>query len=409
MSKSQTITCPNCNKPFKIDEAGYADILKQVRDSEFNEEIHERLAVAEKEKQVAIRLAEEKTKNQLQAEIAKKDAELATLTSKLEVSETDKKLALSEAIGKLEKERDELSSKLSTTDIEKKLAVSEATEKLKDGYEERINTLESDLKTANSAVELYKDMKPKLSTKMLGETLEQHCETAFEQLRSTGAFGNAQFGKDNDASTGSKGDYIYREVNDEGVELLSIMFEMKNESDTTTTKQKNKDFFKELDKDRNEKKCEYAVLVSLLEADSELYNGITDVSHEYPKMYIVRPQFFVPIITLLRNAAFSSLQYKSELALMRSQNVDITNFEEQLNDFRDSFGRSYRLASERFQDAVANIDKSIAQLQKTKENLLKSEDHYRIANNKADDLTVKKLTRNNPTMKSKFEELKDKN
>jgi hypothetical protein len=254
----------------------------------------------------------------------------------------------------------------------------------------------------------YKDMKAKLSTKMVGETLEQHCETEFEKLRAT-AFQRADFGKDNDASSGSKGDYIYRETDEHGTEIISIMFEMKNEGDETATKKRNEDFLAELHKDRVQKHCEYAVLVSLLEADSELYNtGIVDVSHKHPKMYVVRPQFFIPIITLLRNAALNSLQYKSELALVRAQNIDVTNFETQLNDFRDSFGRSYRLASERFQDAVASIDRSIAQLQKTKENLLKSEDHYRIANNKAEDLSVKKLTRGNPTMQAKFKETNEK-
>jgi len=423
------IKCPHCRKAFKVDEAGFADILKQVRDGEFARELHERLEMAEKDKASAVKLAEETTKNAFQAEVARrdselaeikaqrdaavnelkaeKDAEIARLQAKVDSAETERKLAVSEAVSKVEKERDELSNKLSTTGMEKKLAVTEAVDELKERYEERIGSLESDLKTANSAVALYKDMKTKLSTKMLGETLEQHCEIAFEQLRSTGAFKAAKFGKDNDASSGSKGDYIYREFDENGVELISIMFEMKNEADTTATKHRNRDFFKELDKDRTEKKCEYAVLVSMLESDSELYNGITDVSHEYSKMYVVRPQFFVPIITLLRNASFSSMQYKSELALVRAQNIDITNFEDQLNDFRDSFGRSYRLASERFQDAVASIDKSIAQLQKTKENLLKSEDHYRISNNKADDLTVKKLTRGNPTMAAKFNELKN--
>ena len=250
----------------------------------------------------------------------------------------------------------------------------------------------------------YKDMKAKLSTKMVGETLEQHCEIEFEKLRAS-AFQRAEFGKDNDASSGSKGDYIYRETDERGTEIISIMFEMKNENDETATKKTNESFLKELDKDRREKRCEYAVLVSLLEADNELYNtGIVDKSHVFEKMYVVRPQFFIPIITLLRNAALNSLKYKQELALVQSQNIDVTNFESQLSDFRDSFGRSYRLASERFSDAVASIDKSIAQLQKTKENLLKSEDHYRIANNKADELTVKKLTRNNPTMREKFEQ-----
>lgn len=423
------IICPHCKKAFKIDEAGYADILKQVRDHEFEQTLHERLEIAEKDKVSAVKLAEETTKNELQAEVSKKDAELAEikaqrdaavnelkaekdaeiarLQAKVEAAETEKKLAVNEAVSVVVKERDDLSNKLQATEMEKKLAVTEAVDELKEGYEERISDLEGDLKTANSAVELYKDMKTKLSTKMLGETLEQHCEIAFEQLRATGAFKNAQFGKDNDATSGSKGDYIYREFDDSGVELISIMFEMKNEADQTATKHKNRDFFKELDKDRKEKKCEYAVLVSMLEAESELYSGITDVSHEYPKMYVVRPQFFVPVIGLLRNAASSALQYKSELALVRAQNIDITNFEDQLNDFRDSFGRNYRLASEKFKTAIDSIDKSIAQLQKTKENLLRSEDNLRIANNKAEDLSVKKLTRGNPTMAAKFSELKD--
>ena len=251
----------------------------------------------------------------------------------------------------------------------------------------------------------YKDMKAKLSTKMVGETLEQHCEIEFEKLRAT-AFQNATFGKDNDASSGSKGDYIYRENDEHGTEIISIMFEMKNENETTATKHKNDDFLKELDKDRREKKCEYAVLVSLLESDNDLYNnGIVDKSHVYQKMYVIRPQFFIPMITLLRNAALNSLKYKSELALVREQNIDVTNFENQLNDFRDSFGRNYRLASDKFKTAIDSIDKSIAQLQKTKENLIRSEDNLRIANNKADELTVKKLTRNNPTMQAKFMDL----
>jgi hypothetical protein len=422
------IICPHCKKAFKIDEAGYADILKQVRNQEFNNELHERLAAAEKEKDNAIKLAEEKTRNVLQADLAKKntelaelrsqneslltrltaekDSEIASLKAKLESTETEKKLAVTEVlhrtekerddlVRKLEKERDELANRLQNKDTEHKLQESS----IKDRYE-------TELKSKDEMIAYYKDMKAKLSTKMVGETLEQHCEIEFEKLRST-AFQRASFGKDNDASGGSKGDYIYKEVDENDTEIISIMFEMKNESDETATKKKNEDFLKELDKDRREKGCEYAVLVSLLENDSELYNtGIVDKSHLYEKMYVVRPQFFIPIITILRNAAMNSLQYKSELAMVRAQNIDITNFEDQLNDFRDSFGRSYRLASERFQDAVASIDKSIAQLQKTKENLLKSEDHYRIANNKAEDLSVKKLTRGNPTMQQKFDELR---
>jgi hypothetical protein len=354
------------------------------------------LEAAEKDTANAAQLAEEKTKNQLQADIAKRDSELAELRSKIGAAETNKKLALNEAVNKLEKERDELANKLEIKDTETKLLESS----LKGKYE-------SELKSKDEMIAYYKDMKAKLSTKMVGETLEQHCEYEFNRLRAT-AFQNAYFEKDNDAQDGSKGDYIYLERDEADNEIISIMFEMKNEGDETATKKKNEDFLRELDKDRVEKRCEYAVLVSLLEADSDLYNsGIVDVSHKYPKMYVIRPQFFIPIITLLRNAAMNSLKYKSELALVKAQNIDVTNFEDQLNDFRDSFGRSYRLASERFQDAVSSIDKSISQLQKTKENLLKSEDHYRIANNKADDLSVKKLTRGNPTMASKFTELKN--
>ena len=423
------IICPHCKKAFKIDEAGFADILKQVRDHQFEEELRERVASFERDKESAVLLAEEKTKNQLAADLAKrdaeiadlkaratakikelqaereltstkitaeKDAELAQLRAQLQSSETEKQLALSEAVGKVEKERDQIANELKSKDTEKRLLESS----LKDKYE-------NELRSKDEMIAYYKDMKAKLSTKMVGETLEQHCEIEFEKLRAT-AFQNATFGKDNDASSGSKGDYVYRETDENGTEIISIMFEMKNENDETATKKTNVSFLKELDKDRNEKKCEYAVLVSLLEADNELYNvGIVDKSHEYKKMYVIRPQFFIPMITLLRNAALNSLKYKSELALVRSQNIDVTNFESQLDDFRDSFGRSYRLASERFSDAVANIDKSIAQLQKTKENLLKSEDHYRIANSKVDDLSVKKLTRGNSTMQAKFADLKD--
>lgn len=421
------VVCPHCKKAFKVDEAGFADILKQVRDHEFERDLLERLEIMEKEKASAVLLAEAKTKNELQAEAARKDAEiaelraakeaaaaelrsekelalaqlaskkeaeLAELKAKLQSTETEKKLAVTEAVTVVEKQRDELASELRSKDTEKQLLETS----LKDKYL-------SELKTKDEMIAYYKDMKAKLSTKMVGETLEQHCEIEFEKLRAT-AFKRAVFGKDNDASSGSKGDYIYRETDENGTEIISIMFEMKNENDETSSKKTNESFLKELDKDRREKSCEYAVLVSLLEADNELYNGgIVDKSHVYDKMYVVRPQFFIPIITLLRNAALNSLKYKSELALVRAQNIDVTNFEGQLNDFRDSFGRNYRLASEKFSVAIESIDKSIAQLQKTKENLLRSEDNLRIANNKADELTVKKLTRGNPTMAAKFSEL----
>lgn len=391
------IICPNCKKAFKIDEAGFADILKQVRDHTFDKELHDRTELLERDKESAVKLAEEKTKNELQADSTKKDTEIARLTAKLESAETEKELALTQAINKIEKERDALANNLESKDSEKMLL----EVSLKDKYE-------NELKTKDELIERYKDMKLKLSTKMLGETLEQHCETEFNKLRAT-AFPNAYFEKDNDATTGSKGDYIYRETDETGNEIISIMFEMKNEGDETATKKKNEDFLKELDKDRTEKSCEYAVLVTLLEADDELYNtGIVDASHKYSKMYIIRPQFFIQMITLLRNAAMNSMRYKTELALVKAQNIDVTNFENQLDDFRDSFGRNYRLASDKFKTAIDSIDKSIIQLQKTKENLQRSEDNLRIANNKAEDLTIKKLIRGNPTMTAKFDELKDK-
>lgn len=421
------IICPHCKKAFKVDEAGFADILKQVRDKQFDKELHERLEIAEREKASAVKLAESNLKNTLQEELAKKDkeladlkaekdrnlaeqlakkeAELADMKSKLDKAEVEQKLSVTEAVKKIEKERDELASDLKTKETEKQLLEKSLLEK----YTADLKTKEDIIKMKDEEIALRKDMKLKLSTKMVGETLEQHCETEFNKLRAT-AFQNAYFEKDNDASSGNKGDYVYRELDDAGNEIISIMFEMKNEGDETATKKKNEDFLPKLDKDRTEKKCEYAVLVSLLEADNELYNtGIVDVSHKHPKMYVIRPQFFIPIITLLRNAALNSMKYKSELALVKAQNIDVTNFEDQLNDFRDSFGRNYRLASEKFATAIDSIDKSIAQLQKTKENLLRSEDNLRIANNKADDLTVKKLTRGNPTMTAKFEELSNGN
>lgn len=423
------IICPHCKKAFKIDEAGFADILKQVRDHEFAKELHEREELLKADKESAVRLAEEKTKNALKDELSKKDAEVASLRAekelvvselnsqkdaeiarlqaKVDSADTDRKLAVTEAVTKVEKERDDLGNKLQSTELEKRLAVTEAVDALKDGYDERVNALEGKLKTAESAVALYKDMKTKLSTKMLGETLEQHCEIAFEQLRATGAFRNAKFGKDNDASSGSKGDYIYREFDENGVEIISIMFEMKNEADETATKHKNKDFIKELDKDRNEKKCEYAVLVSMLEADSELYTGITDVSHEYPKMYVVRPQFFIPIITVLRNAAFSSLKYKAELAVVKNQELDITNFEETVMGVAKYLDDNYTAAHDKFDNAIKSIDDAIKKLEKTKEFLQGSEKYLRLASERTDKLSVKRLTRGNPTMTGKFAELED--
>lgn len=398
------IICPNCKKTFKVDEAGFADILKQVRDHKFEEELNERLSIAEKEKNNAIKLAEANIKNTLQTDIAKKDTELAEMRSKINNVELEKKLAVSDAVNKIEKERDELAGELKNKNTEKQLLETS----LKEKYATELKTKDDIIKMKDEEIALRKDMKLKLSTKMIGETLEQHCETEFNKLRATG-FQNAYFEKDNDSKTGSKGDYIYRETDKAGNVIISIMFEMKNEGDKTATKKKNEDFLHELDKDRTEKKCEYAVLVTLLEAENDLYNtGIVDVFHKYPKMYIVRPQFFIPIITILRNAAINSLEYKAELALVRSQNVDITKFEEDMNMFKDGFSRNFDLASRKFKNAIDEIDKTITHLQKTKEELTSSENNLRLANNRVEDLTIKRLTRGNPTMKAKFAELNSK-
>ena len=417
------LICPNCKKEFKVDEAGFADILKQVRDHQFEEEIQSRLALAEKDKESAIKLAEATIKNSLQEQLAKKDQELAELKAKKEIelsqklsqkenellqlkakidnTEVAKKLAVNEAVQKVQKERDNLENDLKTKELEKQ----NLANSLKQQFSTELQNKDVIIKYKDEEIARVKDMKSKLSTKMLGETLEQHCETEFNKLRST-AFQRSYFEKDNDSKTGSKGDFIYRETDEAGNEIISIMFEMKNEGDETATKKKNEDFFKELDKDRNEKKCEYAVLVSLLETESEYYNsGIVDVSHKYSKMYVVRPQFFIPIITLLRNAAMNSIQYKAELALVRSQNIDITNFEEKMNNFKDGFARNYDLASRKFKDAIDGIDKTIKELEKTKAALVSSENNLRLANEKTEDLTIKKLTHNNPTMKSKFDDL----
>ena len=418
------IICPNCKKAFKVDEAGFADILKQVRDHQFQEELENRLALAEKDKESAIKLAEANLKNKLQEVLAQKDkelielrakaekdlaeklaqkeAELASAKAKLENAETEKKLSVTEAVKKIEKERDDLANSLDKKETEKELL----EKSLKEKFDAELKTKDEIIKMKDEEIALRKDMKLKLSTKMVGETLEQHCETEFNKLRAT-AFQNAYFEKDNDSSGGSKGDFIYREIDEHGNEIVSIMFEMKNESDATASKKKNEDFFKELDKDRNDKKCEYAVLVSLLEAESEYYNsGIIDVSHKFSKMYVVRPQFFIPIITLLRNAAMNSMQYKAELSLIRNQNIDITNFEDNINKFKEGFAKNYELASKKFKIAIDEIDKTIDHLYKTKEALLSSENNLRLANNKAEDLTIKKLTYNNPTMKLKFDEIK---
>jgi len=388
------IICPHCHKAFKIDESGYADIIKQVRDKEFEKQLSERLSLAEQDKRNAIELTETKVTNKLQSELLIKEAEIVRLNGDLKSIENNQKLTITQAVNEIERDRDKLRNELDQAKLEKQLS----EKSLKERYETQI-------KDRDDAIERLRDLKARLSTKMVGETLEQHCETEFNRLRAT-AFPKAYFEKDNNAQGGSKGDYIFRDSDDNGTEIVSIMFEMKNECDETSTKKKNEDFLKELDKDRTEKRCEYAVLVSLLEPESELYNsGIVDVSHRYPKMYVVRPQFFIPIITLLRNAAQNSLKYKNELALVRAQNIDITNFETKLDEFKSGFGRNYRLASEKFQTAIDEIDKTITHLQKTKAALLGSENNLRLANEKADELTVKKLTTGNPTMEAKFSKL----
>lgn len=390
------VICPHCSKAFKIDETGYADILKQIRDREFDEQLHKRLAIAEQEKRTAVELAKAQLSTALEREIAKKDQTIERYKSTIESSELARKLAISEAVQTISSERDGLKIKLEQSRLEKQLAESA----LKDKYE-------TQLKDRDHAIERLRDMKAKLSSKLLGETLEQHCETEFNRLRAT-AFPNAYFEKDNDARSGSKGDYVFREFDSEGTEVVSVMFEMKNENIRSTSKSRNEDFLKELDRDRNEKSCEYAILVSMLEPDSDLYNsGIVDVSHRYPRMYIVRPQFFIPIITLLRNAAQKSLAYKRELAVVKAQNIDITHFEAELESFKNGFAKNYDLATRRFQTAIDEIDKSIDHLQKTKEALLGTDRNLRLANDKAQDVTIKKLTRGNPTMAAKFKALRE--
>ena len=411
----QEIKCPKCGEIFQVDESGYASIVKQVRDKEFTKEIESRKAQFESEKDNAVQLAKleaeklfneklSKKETELAETEVKKDKEIAELKNKLANFDKDKELEINKLMTKLNNELTEKESHITTLKGEKALTEKECQLKeqsLKEQYEEK-------LRFKDEEIARYKDFKSKLSTKMVGESLEQHCEIEFNQLRATG-FKNAYFEKDNDAKTGSKGDYIYRDKDAEGIEFISIMFEMKNEMDTTSTKKKNEDFLKELDKDRREKNCEYAILVSLLEPESELYNaGIVDMSHRYPKMYVIRPQFFIPIITLLRNAAGNSLEYKRELEIIKAQNVDVSNFEAEMNDFKDKFSRNFRLASEKFQKAIEEIDKTIDHLQKTKEALLSSENNLRLANNKAEDLSIKRLTKNNPTMAAKFEELKEK-
>ena len=498
------IICPNCKTAFTIDEAGYADILKQVRDKDFDRQLHERLEQAKRENSKIRELDQAQAEQTLQKTKSAKDAQIQELQAKLESEQAAKELAVSEALRKVEKEKDDLSAKLDKAESEKQQALDLAeanskselqkaaadkeaeivklqnqldafelqkrqelaqalgpVQKERDDFKGRLERLQlekeseeklskeqlksqlqavvadkdseiAELKSSldkaelqskieakslkeryevqiqdrDDQIERLRDLKAKLSTKMVGETLEQHCQIEFNKLRST-AFPNAYFEKDNDARTGSKGDFIFRDKDDSGTEIVSIMFEMKNEMDTTSTKHKNEDFFKELDKDRREKHCEYAIMVSLLEPDSDLYNtGIVDVSYRYPKMYVVRPQFFIPIITLLRDAAKNSLQYKNELEEERAQNIDITHFEEELDSFKSAFGRNYEIASKKFKSAVEEIDKSINHLNKIKDALLGSENQLRLANNKAQDVTIRRLTRNNETMKAKFDQVK---
>ncbi|MGN1313129.1 MAG: DUF2130 domain-containing protein [Candidatus Nanosyncoccaceae bacterium] len=403
------LKCPKCGTTFKVDDTSYADILNQVRNHEFEAELEKRLEQSlhsEKQSHQA-EIAELKAKfeqasTELKAKLAQNKTELE---AKLAQSKTEQELAVARATAPIERERDSLKNSLVAAQNEAKLNLETANSRAKLSEAALITKYESALKLKEEENERLKDLKSKLSTKMVGETLEQHCQTEFNRIR-TAAFPHAYFEKDNDARTGSKGDYIFRELDEAGNEIVSIMFEMKNENETTATKHKNEDFFKELDKDRREKNCEYAILVSLLESDSELYNtGIVDVSYRYEKMYVIRPQFFIPIITLLRNAALSSLQYKQELAVVRSQNIDITHFEENMEKFKVGFARNYDLASRKFKTAIDEIDKTINSLQKTKDALLSSENNLRLANNKAEELTIKRLTRGNPTMAQKFADL----
>ena len=452
----EEIRCPKCGEVFQVDKKGYNQIAQQVRDKEFLKELDSRLESDLK----VIRLQKDKELSesitQKDIEILQKNQTIAELQAKLDASETEKNLAISKALEKKNEEltkeektysehlsqkeleisdRDklisELKAKLNASETEKKLAVAEAVEQKNAELSQKVTEIanlrgeiksketenrlkeqslqkqyENKLKQKEELIEYYKDFKARQSTKMIGESLEQHCLTQFNSIRMT-AFPNAYFEKDNDAKTGSKGDFIYRESSEEGTEFISIMFEMKNEADTTATKHKNEDFFKELDKDRREKGCEYAILVSLLEIDNELYNnGIVDVSYKFPKMYVIRPQFFIPMITLLRNAAQNSLHYRHELQIVRNQQIDISHFEENMNDFKEGFARNYRLASEKFVTAIEEIDKTIDHLQKTKKALLSSENNLRLANKKADDLSIKKLTKNAPSLKVMFDDLK---
>lgn len=421
------IKCPNCGTIFQIDESDYESIVKQIKDKEFEKELQLLDEQHKIDKDSAIKVVEANLQKELTEKLGKKDLEITELKNKLKMSESEtesklekkysdelnqklleiselkntlklkeaeQQLALKDALTLKEKEIDALNTKLSSTKTEYLLK----EQNLKDNYEEKI-------KSKDEQIAYYKDFKARQSTKMIGESLEQHCSNEFNKLRPL--FGDVYFEKDNDVKDGTKGDFIFREYDTDGTEIISIMFEMKNEADTTSAKHRNEDFFKKLDKDRTDKNCEYAVLVSLLEIDNDLYNnGIVDVSYKYNKMYVIRPQFFIPLITLLRGAALNTLNYKKQLKTIQNQNIDISHFEENMNSFKDAFGRNYRLASERFKKAIDEIDKTIDHLQKTKENLLKSEDNLRLANSKADALTIKKLTSNSPTMAQMFDDLK---
>ena len=398
----QEIKCPKCGEIFKVDDSGYAAIVKQVRDEEFSKELESREIQFESEKDKALKIAKLESEKEFNQKLEKKEEEIRELKNKIESFSKDKEIEITKLLADKDAELTERKSQIA--ELKNEMAMTEKEcqlkeQSIKEQYEQK-------LRFKDEEIDRYKDFKAKLSTKMLGETLEQHCEQSFEQLRATG-FKSAYFGKDNDAKTGSKGDYIYRDYDSNGTELISIMFEMKNEADTTTTKKKNTDFLKELDKDRREKKCEYAVLVSMLEADNELYNGgIVDMSHYYEKMYVIRPQFFIPMITILRNASLNSLEYKHELERVRNQNIDVSNFENALIDVKEKIFRNYEIADKKFKTAIDEIDKSISHLLKIKDALISSGNNLRLASSKADDLSIKKLTKDNPTMKAKFDALK---
>ena len=426
------IKCPKCGEVFTVDESGYAAIVSQIKDAEFQKDLCDRVTQIEKAKDNELLLIKTQADAEKEKSVSEFKQEIEKLKNQLTTISKDYELDKEKALGILRQENEQLKAKINSNEQERTLAITTAVSEQKDAIvekdkqilllETKLQDVEKDkqlqeqtlkekhafqLKEKDDLIAYYKDFKIKMSSKILGESLEQHCEIEFNRLRSTG-FQNAYFEKDNDAKTGSKGDYIFRDTTEDGIEYISIMFEMKNEMDTTSTKHKNEDFFKELDKDRNEKGCEYAVLVSLLESDNEFYNtGIVDVSHKYPKMYVIRPQFFIPIITLLRNAALKSVDYRKQIIEFKNQNIDISNFEAEMNDFKERFGRNYQLASDKFRKAIDEIDKTIDHLQKTKEALLSSENNLRLANNKAQDLSVKRLTRNNPTMANKFAELKN--